>query len=258
MALPDGRMSAWGLARKRRLESTNPVVAPARRVRRRTRRVKMPKFPWFFADQPQRKFAKLKYVEHYTTNGPAANAIVTKEYRANDLYDPRYAIGGHQPYGFDQIIAQYYHFTVLKSVCKVTIEGAQQYVDVLAILQCYNAAGIPAAMYAAAAAGQGNDTLRELPMTSKDIIITIGEYKEQTRMQFLTADMTKIFGKTAWNLIGDSRFQGNDGASPAEDCFFGITLYSPTYSDQSAKAFNVKVEIDYYACFTEPRWFIPS
>ena len=31
----------------------------------------------------------------------------TATYRANDLYDPTYTMGGHQPRGFDELMAVY-------------------------------------------------------------------------------------------------------------------------------------------------------
>lgn len=46
----------------------------------------------------------------------------------NDLYDPQFAVGGHQPIGFDNLMQFYNHFTVTKARLKVTFvnEGASQ------------------------------------------------------------------------------------------------------------------------------------
>lgn len=43
----------------------------------------------------------------------------TEVYRANDLFDPYFTGVGHQPRGFDQIMAFFNHFTVLSSSIRV-------------------------------------------------------------------------------------------------------------------------------------------
>lgn len=258
MAMPNGRMSAWGLARRRRLESSGARGGVSRRVRRRlvagSNPVAVPRFPKYFADQPNRKFAKLKYHVNIGAMGPAVGALKAYEFRANGMYDPEVAIGGHQPYGFDQLIAQYNHYTVLKCVCEIEMASFVSYTNICAMLACYN---IPSVLTNAYAAG-GVNALRELPLTSKTINFTTGDTKESNRNAYLTADMSKIFGKTPWNLIGDSRFQGDSTHDPDEDVYFGLAIYCPDNSDMTAKAFNCAITLTYYACFTEPKWFTTS
>ncbi len=51
----------------------------------------------------------------------ATGAILdTKYYRANGMYDPQDAVGGHQPRGFDQNMVSYERFTVIGSKLKLT------------------------------------------------------------------------------------------------------------------------------------------
>jgi len=49
----------------------------------------------------------------------AAGALGFAYFRANGMYDPNVAIGGHQPYGFDQWCAMYRRFCVHSSTIDV-------------------------------------------------------------------------------------------------------------------------------------------
>jgi len=56
-----------------------------------------------------------------TTSPVPAATIRTIEFRANGMYDPDVRVGGHQPYGFDQIMLGYGKFTVVKA--SMTVEN---------------------------------------------------------------------------------------------------------------------------------------
>lgn len=262
MALPSGRMSAWGLARRRRLSEPS-AAAPVRRVRRRAVLNARPRprpYPYiisrsvpFFGDQPPRKIARLKYVSHHTSAGVGAGAINTIEYRANGMYDPEVAVGGHQPYGFDQLMAQYYHYTVIGATFEVE---CQTHTDSPQIWMCmlYNNTGTAASAYAAG----GVNGLNEMPVVSRSMHLnSVTPVMAQFRSQKLYASMSKIFGKTNANLIGDARFQGSDAADPDEQTYFALVGYVPNGAQSEIGAF-FKIKIIYTAVFTEPRFFTTS
>lgn len=63
--------------------------------------------------------ANLRYSETFTLNpGVAANAH--QLFRCGSIFDPNFALGGHQPYGTDTYALIFNHYRVIKSVCKVT------------------------------------------------------------------------------------------------------------------------------------------
>jgi len=63
---------------------------------------------------PEQMTATLPYCEEIALNaGPGSYASAT--YRANDMFDPFYGIGGHQPYGFDQYTNVYNYYGVESS-----------------------------------------------------------------------------------------------------------------------------------------------
>ena len=49
------------------------------------RKPAVPKFPFHFADQPLRKFVKMKYVVHLSVGSPGVGAITAYEFRANGI-----------------------------------------------------------------------------------------------------------------------------------------------------------------------------
>jgi hypothetical protein len=67
---------------------------------------------------PQSMRTKLRYVEQVEFKPTGQNAIQSS-YRANGLFDPSIALGGHQPRGFDEFMAICSTFTVVGSTCSV-------------------------------------------------------------------------------------------------------------------------------------------
>jgi len=211
------------------------------------------KWPLHYADQPRRKFAKLKYVKHVNGAGSGANAIVTYEFRANGMFDPEVALGGHQPYGFDQLMAQYEHFCVVKATINLELLDVSSGTSQIFMLACYNETGAPGTAFAAG----GANGLREMPLVSKTLTPVPGGVRGNERSASLTVDLAKMFGKSPWNIIADVNYQGTDSADPGQDIYFGVVYYSPTAAAIGASNM-FKVEITYYAVFTEPKYFTTS
>jgi hypothetical protein len=216
-----------------------------------------PRFPAAFGDQPIRKYAKLKFCHHQYLAGPGVGSIIVREYLANGMYQPLYGTVTHQPYGFDQLMNQYNHYTVLKSTCKVELMSAEHYLDLIMVGSVYNEQGVVTAAHAAGT-GVNFDAIREIPNTSKDVTVVIGEYGEDKRSFTMHCDILKQFGKTSQTIMGDSLLQGSATTNPTEDAYYSICIYQPHNESKSAVSFNIKTEIVYYAVFTEPKWFTQS
>lgn len=63
---------------------------------------------------------KLRYVETFTIDPPTAGLPGTYVFSANGLYDPNITGVGHQPRGFDQIMALYDHYYTHSA--KITVD----------------------------------------------------------------------------------------------------------------------------------------
>lgn len=70
--------------------------------------------------KPSRKVVRMRYLEGSSTgNGSGAALSAYTLYRANSVYDPRWAVGGGQPIGFDDWKTLYGAYVVLGAKCKV-------------------------------------------------------------------------------------------------------------------------------------------
>jgi len=216
---------------------------------RREGKFALSSFPTFYADQPPFKMAKLEYYHSQAIGNIASLTIFQREFRANDLYDPDYAVGGHQPYGFDQLIAQYYHFTVLYSKCEIECQDSSEARNVKFQIWQTNAPDQLATTYAA----NGVSGLLEERPYSAAALINTGADNGDKRKVSLTFSAPKTFGKSAADLVGDSRFQGDDGHSPTEDAYFAIGGYHPLGTAVTMADATMTIHLTYWAVFTEPK-----
>jgi len=206
-----------------------------------------------YADQPMRKLAKLKYVSYYGfTNTNGALGVVA--FRANGMYDPEVAVGGHQPYGFDQLMAMYDHFTVVSSSINVQLvnhadPGQDAEPNVIGVslvdtpgrvLSAYGVAGV---------------NILEMPFVSKTLVDgpAVMQKDRSVNCHF---NASKFFGKPLSTMIGDSEYRGSVAADPTEDATFEV-FRIPFQADENNRQ-DVVITIIYTAWFTEPKWFATS
>lgn len=191
---------------------------------------------------PQSFITKLKYVDSFAIN-PTAAAVGVYSFRANDLFDPNYTSVGHQPNGFDQIMALYNHFTVIGSTLKFTVSvpsnNDQPFVMGVHLDDDVNITD-PGSVTAVMEQPRTNRKIVPKPSaaTSKDLEIN----------QFFSAK--KFFGVNA--IVSESNYRGNASASPNEiamyHCFIG-----PMDATSDLASYVCTVEIEYTAVFTEPK-----
>lgn len=212
------------------------------------------RFPSHYADQPVLKLAKLQYTQFEGLPNIGAGAIYERQFRANDLYDPDYAVGGHQPYGFDQLIAQYYHFTVLYSKCEFEVMDPTEARNAQYRIWITQAPGQLASTFALSGL---NGLLEERPH-SESVAIVTGGNKEGSRKVSMFFDGPKRFGMSAAAMVGDSRFQGDAATSPTEDAYFAIGGFHPGGSAVSYGDAVCRIELTYWAVFTEPKRMVSS
>lgn len=199
------------------------------------------------------QFARLRYQEDLVDLDPGAlGATATVVFNANGVYDPYYSFGGHQPLGFDQLIALYYYCAVYKSVITVHFLNTDPNYNQIVGVHCSR--------------GLGSDgrSMIELQSTVFDVISSRGTIPTATdgygsgskceSTLTYTYNHKDQFG--ARMDITDPSFNNTAGANPSEPAFFNVFAYV----GQSVNAGVVKayVTIDYYCLFHTPLEAQPS
>lgn len=207
-------------------------------------------FPGYYADQPARKFVKLKYVDMLTTDTIAANSLGLYQYYANSCYQPK--IGGHQPYGFDQLMALYTHFTVVRSM--MILENLDDDTNTMQkwLTFTYSQSNTPITAFAAG----GLSTVMELPHQSESLGRTTGDHLGRNRSVINYCDMTRFTGMSVQQILAEKDLSGTNTTNPAKLMYFGVVGYEPSLV--SGAAHQLKVTIIFNVVFTEPRYFVPS
>ena len=230
----------------------------------RNKRVSVPRDKLAF---PQQLKTKLRYVVRKEFDLTSGN-IVTGTMRANDLFDPEYVLGGHQPRGFDEMMAVYQTFTVTGSTCSASF----MYEGYLGPSESQNGALVqtiagstqplpgatPALPPVACGIHKGMEQLS--PGSAADQM-----EKDRTKWRFLTPDSgvaqvrtslqcSDFFGKKS--LIGAEGYSGDAAKSPAEQIFYEVwagRLDNNTNMSNAIVRVPVYIVVEYQCVFTDPK-----
>lgn len=251
---PGVKRASWTRARR---------VADAKTQRRRwaaNRRVSVPRDKLAF---PQSMRATLRFVKHETFTVSTAANTTSRTYRANDLFDPVYALGGAQPRGFDQFMSVYKTFTVTGA--KISVNFMYQGYDGPSTLSAFSLTKktetddsvVPAQMPVICGVQKSLEELTAaLPAMqmekdrTKWTVMTPQEGGKILRSSCKTSD---FFGKAA--LVGSEGYTGDKATSPTEELFFHVWVGSGNSQYAlagSACYVEALVTIEYDAVFTEP------
>lgn len=197
---------------------------------------------------PERYACKLRYCETVTLNPAQYGLAVTSVFRANDLYDPNSAIGGHQPMGFDQLQIFYNHFIVTGSKIRMTPvnEGTANSDG------CYY--GIALTDQGNRVAGMSMEAIMENDNTTK-AIRRVGQLQATTGTITGRATAKKYFSlKKFFNVksVDGDEFKCSGAGSPTEQAFYECFYVAPstTSGDPAAQAFFI--QLDYIVICHEP------
>lgn len=182
-----------------------------------------------------KKLVKLKYNETLQLNPGAAGAIATYVFSANGMYDPNVTSTGHQPRGFDQLMALYNQYTVIGSKINVTFikGGSQATSDVVGVC------------------------LRK----TSTVDTSLAGYLEDRNVRYsaLSSNSTYRVVKKAFSTkkflgvshpLSEDTVKADASNNPTLQGFFHL-FAGPTYSVDS-EAIDVNVCIEFTAILTEP------
>lgn len=185
----------------------------------------------------------LVYSESYqiTANNYAAAPVVFNTFRLNGMFDPRAAVGGHQPMGFDQLMAMYTKFVVVGAKITVTFVGSD------------------AAYYTGDCGINIQDPSAAAPVTAEHLIesqySTYGVYAQSgsATTRTLALDMSRYF--SVKDLLDEDSLKGTNSSDPARQVY--ALVWANVHRDASHPV-HVTLKIEYDAIFLEPRETLES
>lgn len=194
---------------------------------------------------PKKLLTTLRYCDRSylsITTGSTQNWI----WKANGLYDPDTTSTGHQPYGYDQYSALYYHYVVKASKfwIKLCVDdydpGIVPNNSIFAVVNV-----IPAS--------SDSDTVTT-KVEKCGGISKCGWANRSSQALTLTENwsLPKYFGTN----LGPSQFQGEtSGTDPSELSSYEITLYNASGATVNVNFFVI---VEYYVEFIEAKDYGPS
>lgn len=232
--MADGRVSKYrALAARSRSAAVR---------KRRSTAVAIPRAPTHATGGPlgDTQSANLRYVE--TISFTAGTTVTDYIYRANGLYDPNVSGVGHQPRGFDQMMAFFDHFCVTGSKCTVDFGGG--------VATMYQ---IGVALKAAPASFTGStlDDCIEQNAANFQLVYPGGMVGKSSK----TFSARKFF--TVSDPVGEDELNGGTSSDPVEQAYFHVIMGS-VGGVAGAGTTYCTVTIDYHVVFSEPKTLTSS
>lgn len=210
-------------------------------------------FPRYYADQPPVCKAKLHYTCHVSSNISAAN-YKSYEFIANGMYDPEASMGGHQPYGFDELMVRYNDYTVLYASITATIIGVTVNRNTEWRLGLSSSPGAPSTLWAAG----GINAFSECPIKSTDVINSSGVFLAKERAtSTLWFNGPTYYSSPPAAMICNADISGTAAANPTAPAYFFLMGATPDATEVGDDLF-IRIDIDYYAVFSKPKMFTSS
>lgn len=230
-------------ARSTRTRSRKPK--PAAKPRRKTgqrKRVTGP-FRTYVSNDPFRTSmsVKLAYTKtHAAVTGSGGVFGPEDVIRLASLYDPEFGLGGHQPYGFDQLALLYRKYKVNAVLVELTCTDPSE--DGLVIGCTFQP---PNGAYTLA--GKTPDILKEKPMCVTRPINNTGSQLVRIK-QYMP--MSKISGLTPLQFKADiDLFTATTSANPTAEPYFRFAVASDRAA--SGAGLIMRVKVTYFATFYE-------
>jgi hypothetical protein len=194
---------------------------------------------------------KLPYVQHITLTPGAAGTPAYLFLRAGSCFDPEYAIGGHQPLGFDQWSTFYNHYTVVGSTLKCTFHtvATTPQGPVLYGITLKDAASYTLAAWTALYEDPRTNYkfVRDAPVASQTGATVVLTHSYKAKNFFNVKDI----------IDNTNRFGAATNADPTDNAYFMLHA-TELNSAFSAAPVSVGIELLYDVVFSEPKTLLGS
>lgn len=181
------------------------------------------------------------YYDYQKTLTGGVGAIPTNFYSVNGLFDPDVTGVGHQPIGFDQMMALYEQFTVVRAHIKVTFASAGDHARVGVYLN-------------------PDTTSASLPRLVENGLMKMGVVNGPATANGthsfctleLTCDIPKYFGKTREAILASPEMYGTIAANPTEQAYFAVCAWA-AFDSSADVTVAYDVIVTYESVYWEPK-----
>lgn len=213
------------------------------RARRARRSVAPSQKPGFKGHPFGRKmYTKLKYNEAVTIAASGTAGFATGyKYRLNSLFDPNFTGTGHQPRGYDELMAIFEKYTVVNA--KITATFIQD-TTVPSVCGIRITDGVTSALTdKKTAIENGNCRWKYMGSANGGSARTTVSWNVNMKKH-----------KNLLSIVGNDDYTLKDGFNPsAEDQVLGEIFVAPVSASDQHGRILVDVTIDYAGVFTEPQ-----
>lgn len=229
------------------------------RSKRRNARVVVPRDKLGF---PTSMVSTLRYTtrQEFTPTSTTTQALT---FRANDLFDPEAAVGGHQPRGFDEMMELYKTFTVTSSKIFVnwmyegydgpsTTDSTNKYIQGRASISDCPAAAPCICGIMRSAEGYGSSIQIAEQMEKDRTSWTVITPQSEAKVSSSKSQLSDFFGKQ--DLVAADGYSGTDSASPDNQAYYHVFAArgSDDYPSDQVKLVAF-ITLEYRATFSEPK-----
>lgn len=193
------------------------------------------------APVPMRFPTKMRYCEGNAINPGLAGSIDVIVFSANGLYDPNITGTGHQPRGFDQLMALYDHYVVAGSKCRVQFAGTQTGTG--------NTGNIKIGISLLDSPTPFTSALDYLESGSTVSRLMKGDTSSEPVSLSMKASVSKYLGRS--KILSDSQLKGSTAANPTEQLYFHI--WAEPFNAVDVSPIDLNVLIDYLVVLIEPK-----
>lgn len=183
---------------------------------------------------PMRFPTKMIYVEQFTLD-PGSGTLAGYVFSGNGLYDPNITGTGHQPRGFDQLMAMYDHYVVVGSKCNVKLAPSNQ-TPAICCLAVQDGTGVSSDIN-----NYLEHRLSRYTSTGSDM---------SSRSLTIASSPRTYLGRS--KVLSDPELKGTASANPTEGYYF-VVATEATDNAGDPGVFSCVATIEYSVVFIEPK-----
>lgn len=185
---------------------------------------------------PTKFKTKLLYGDTFSLN-PGSGVVNSYIFNATGMYDPNTTGVGHQPRGFDELMAMYDHYTVIGAKITLKFDNSANAFPVKGMVRLKDGTSFSSQVIDWQEDGY-----------QRNVLISGNQGPAYASLTH-TINPAKFLGRS--KAMADPELKGSSVSNPAENAYFHVGLNA--FGSTDAAAVNVEAKIEYICVLTEPK-----